>query len=170
MCSLFDAPNRPWTFKGLERMTITLISCKDFALWIWLEKKDRNIGQGWTSLGPSWLWVEFQPLGFTVSFWCNSQATFAEAKEERVLGWEQCGQRALGITRGKMKQESLLVSLLYQFLGTSTPENKYMEIVLAPDTPGDNQFVDMSLSPEHIQPRDSPRFSLLGKVDMAHCC
>ena len=42
---------------------------------------------------------------------------------------EQCGQRAVGITRGKMKQESLLVSLLYQFLGISTPENKYMEIV-----------------------------------------
>ena len=76
----------------------------------------------------------------------------------------------MGITWGKMKQESLLVSLLYQFLGTSTPENKYIEIVLAPDTPGDNQFVDTSLSPEHIQPRDSPRFSLLRKVDMAHCC
>ena len=60
---------------------------------------------------------------------------------------EQCGQRALGITWGKMKPESLLVSLLYQFLGFSTPENKYMEIVralvvpLAPDAPGDNQFV-----------------------------
>ena len=36
---------------------------------------------------------------------------------------------AVGITQGKMKQESLLVSLLYQFLGVSTPENKYMEIV-----------------------------------------
>ena len=35
----------------------------------------------------------------------------------------------MGITWGKMKQESLLVSLLYQFLGISTPKNKYMEIV-----------------------------------------
>ena len=35
----------------------------------------------------------------------------------------------MGITWCKMKQESLLVSLLYQFLGVSTPENKYMEIV-----------------------------------------
>ena len=91
------------------------------------------------------------------------------------MGREQCGQRAMGITRGKMKQESLLVSLLYQFLGVSTHENKYMEIKplvvpLAPDAPGDNQFVDTSLSPEHIQPRDKPRFSLLGKADMAHCC
>ena len=84
----------------------------------------------------------------------------------------------MGITWGKMKQESLLVSLLYQFLGVSTHENKYMEIKplvvpLAPDAPGDNQFVDTSLSPEHIQPRDSPRFSrdsLLGKADMPHCC
>ena len=33
------------------------------------------------------------------------------------------------ITRGKMKQESLLVSLFYRFLGVYTPENKYMEIV-----------------------------------------
>ena len=41
---------------------------------------------------------------------------------------------------------------------------------LAPDTPGDNQFVYKYLSPEHIQPRDKPRFSLLGKADMAHCC
>ena len=52
-----------------------------------------------------------------------------EAKVERVLGREQCGQRAVGITWGKMKQESLLVSLLYQFVGISTPENKYMKIV-----------------------------------------
>lgn len=56
------------------------------------------------------------------------------------------------------------------------PENKYMEIVkalvvpLAPDAPGDNQCVYTSLSPELIQPCDSPRFFLLGKVDMAHCC
>ena len=42
---------------------------------------------------------------------------------------EQYGQRTVGIIWGKMKQESLLVSLLYQFLGISTPENKYMEIV-----------------------------------------
>ena len=57
-----------------------------------------------------------------------------------------------------MKQESLLVSLLSQFLGISTPENKYMEIVrgiggaLAPDAPGENQFVYTLLNPEHIQP------------------
>ena len=82
----------------------------------------------------------------------------------------------MGITRGKMKQEPLLVSLLYHFSGIPTPENKYMEIgealvvPLAPDAPGDNQFVDTSLSPDHIQPHDSPRFSLLGKADMPHCC
>ena len=62
----------------------------------------------------------------------------------------------MGITRGKIKQEALFVSLLYQFIDISTSENKYMEIVralvmpLAPDAPGDNQFVDTSLSPEHI--------------------
>ena len=45
---------------------------------------------------------------------------------------------------GKMKPESLLVSLLYQFLCVSTHENKYMEIVRgigsspAPDASGDN--------------------------------
>ena len=56
------------------------------------------------------------------------------------------------------------------------PENNYMETVkalvvpLAPHAPGDNQFVYTSLSPELIQPCDSPRFFLLGKVDMAHCC
>ena len=65
--------------------------------------------------------------------------------------------------------------LLYQFPGISTPENKYMEIealvvLLPPDAPCDNQFVDTSLSPEHIQPCDSPRFSLLWKADMSHCC
>ena len=43
-------------------------------------------------------------------------------------------------------------------------------MLLAPDAPGDNQFVDKTLSPEHIQPCDNPRFSLLGKADMAHCC
>ena len=88
---------------------------------------------------------------------------------------EQCVQRVMGITWGKMKQESLLVSLLYEFLGVSTPKNKYMEIealvvLLAPDTPGDNQFVDSLLRPKHIQPHDSPRFSLLGKAEMPHFC
>ena len=55
-------------------------------LWKWLEKKDRNTGQGWTSLGPSWLWVEVQPPGFRVRCWCYSQATFEDGIEERVLG------------------------------------------------------------------------------------
>ena len=92
------------------------------------------------------------------------------------MGREQCAQRAMGITWGKPKQKSLLVSLLNQFLCISTPENKYMEIVkgiggpLTRDAPGDNQFLDTFLSPEHIKPRDSPRFSLLGKADMPHCC
>ena len=35
----------------------------------------------------------------------------------------------MGITWGKMKEEALFVSLLYQFLVISTPENNYMEIV-----------------------------------------
>ena len=53
----------------------------------------------------------------------------------------------MGITQGKMKQEWLLVSLLYQFLAVSMSENMYMEIVkalvvpLEPDAPDDNQFV-----------------------------
>ena len=56
------------------------------------------------------------------------------------------------------------------------PVNKYMEtvkaLVVPPalDAPGDNQFVYTSLSPEPTQPCDSPRFFLLGKVDMVPCC
>ena len=51
----------------------------------------------------------------------------------------------MGITRGKIKQEALFVSfffylfvsLLYQFVGISTSENKYMEIVRGiGDSPG----------------------------------
>ena len=53
MCSLFDAQNRPWSLKGLEKATITIMFFQDFALCIWLEKNDRNTGQGWTTLGPS---------------------------------------------------------------------------------------------------------------------
>ena len=76
----------------------------------------------------------------------------------------------MGITQGKIKQEALFVSLLYQFLGISTSENKYMEIVralvmpLAPDAPGDNQFVGTSLSPEHIQLHDNPVSSDVGRL------
>ena len=149
---------------------------RDFALWIWLEKKDRNTGQCWTSLGPSWLWVEFQPPGFIIRDLCYSQATFEEGIEERVFGQRAVWSKAMGTTQGKMKHEWLLVSLLYQFLGVSTPENKYMEIVktlvvpLAPDSPVDNQFAYTSLSPELIKLCDSPRFFLLGKVDMAPSC
>ena len=91
------------------------------------------------------------------------------------MGREKWFKGPLGITWGKMKQESLVVSLFYHFLGVSAPENKYMKIealvvLLPPDAPCDNQFVDTSLSPEHIQPCDSPRFSLLWKADMSHCC
>ena len=50
-------------------------------------------------------------------------------QRKEFLSREQCGQRAMGITQGKMKQESLLISSLYLFLDVSTPENKYMEIV-----------------------------------------
>ena len=50
-------------------------------------------------------------------------------KRKEFLGREQCGQRAMGITWGKMKEEALFVSLLYQFLVISTSENKCMEIV-----------------------------------------
>ena len=44
------------------------------------------------------------------------------------MGREKWFKGPLGITWGKMKQESLVVSLFYHFLGVSTPENKYMEI------------------------------------------
>ena len=101
MCSLFDAPNRPWRFKSLERITITLIFCRDFGLWIWLEKKDTNSGQSWTSLGPRWLWVEFHPPGFTVRGWCNSQATFEETKEERVFRQRVVWSKGHGIHTGQ---------------------------------------------------------------------
>ena len=101
MCSLFDAPNRPWRFNGLERITITLIFYRDFALWIWLEKKDRNTGQGRTSLGPSWLWVEFQPPGFTVRCWCNSQATFEDGIKERVFGQRAVWSKSHGNHMGQ---------------------------------------------------------------------
>ena len=50
-------------------------------------------------------------------------------KRKGFLGSEQCGQRAMGITRGKIKPEALFVSLLYQLLYISSSENKYMEIV-----------------------------------------
>ena len=43
-------------------------------------------------------------------------------------------------------------------------------LLLAPDAPGDSQFVDTSLSPEHIQLHESPRSSLLGQVDPPHFC
>ena len=71
---------------------------------------------------------------------------------------------------GQDETRVILLSLLYQFLGVSTPENKYMEIVkalvvpLEPDAPGDKLFVYTSLSPELIQPCDSPRSSFLGRL------
>ena len=50
-------------------------------------------------------------------------------KRKEFLGREQCGQSVMRITWGKMKQEALFVSLLYQFLVIFTSENKCMEIV-----------------------------------------
>ena len=36
-------------------------------------------------------------------------------------------------------------------------EIESLVVLLVPDALGDNQFLDTSLSPEHIRPRDSPR-------------
>ena len=47
---------------------------------------------------------------------------------------------------------------------------KALVVPLAPEASGDNQCVYTSLCPEWIQPCDSARFFLVGKVDMAHCC
>ena len=125
MCSLFDASNRLWRFKGLERITITLIVCRDFALWIWLEKKDRNTGQGWTSLGPSWLWVQFHPPGFRVRCWCYSQATFEEGIEERIFGQRVVWSKGHGNHTGQDETSHYLFlcsisSLVFLLLRTST--------------------------------------------------
>ena len=50
-------------------------------------------------------------------------------KRGQSFGQKAVWSIAVGITQGKMKQKSLLVSLPYQFPGISTSENKYMEIV-----------------------------------------
>ena len=104
MCSLFDAPNRSWTFKGLERITITLMFFRDFGLWIWLDKKDRNSGQGWTSLGPWWLIVSSSQQASQSGADVIHKPSLRKQKRKEFLGREQCAQRAMGITQGKMKR------------------------------------------------------------------
>ena len=60
-------------------------------------EKGQKLRQGWGSLGPNWLWVEFQPLGFTIRCGCNSQAAFEEAKGERVFGKRVVWSKVHGI-------------------------------------------------------------------------
>ena len=87
MCSLFDVPNRPWRFKGLERITITLMFLGTLVYESgWRKRTETQEKAGCLWVPADWSWVEFQPPGFTVRCWCNSQATLEEAKEERVLG------------------------------------------------------------------------------------
>ena len=74
-----------------------------FALRIWFDTKDRNTGQGWISLGISWLWVEFQAPGFRVRGWYYSKATFEEGIEERVLGQRAVWSKGHGNHPGKDK-------------------------------------------------------------------
>ena len=53
-----------------------------------------------------------------------------EAKEERVFGQRAVWSKGHGNHMGQDETRVItLVSLLYQFLGISTPENKCMEIV-----------------------------------------
>ena len=115
--------------KALKELQSPLFFCRDFGLWTWLEKKDTNSGQGWTSLGPRWLWVEFHPPGFTVRCWCNSQATFEEAKEERDFGQRVVWSKAHGIHTGQ--DETRVITC---FFALSVPWHfysweQYMEIV-----------------------------------------
>ena len=136
ICSHFDAPNRPWGFEGLERITITLIFFRDFGLLIWLEKKDINSGQGWTSLGPSWLWVEFQPPGFTVRCLCNSQATFEEAKEERVFGQRAVWSKGSGNHMGQDETRVITCFFALSVPWLFYPDNKHMESQSIGSPPG----------------------------------
>ena len=170
MCSLSDAPQRPWSFKGLERVTITFMFFRDFALWIWLEKNDRNTRHAWISLGPSWLPVEIQPPSFRVRWLCHSQATFEERVEERVFGQRAVWSKGHGNHTGQ--EETRVITCFFALLlRTITWRwSEALVVRLAPDAPGDNQFVYTSLSPEPIHPCDSPRFFLLGKVDMTLSC
>ena len=117
MWSLSDAPQRPWRFKGLERVTITFMFFRDFALWIWLEKNDRNTRQGWISLGPSWLPVEIQPPSFRVRWLCHSQATFEERVEERVFGQRAVWSKGHGNHTGQEETRVITCFFALSFSG-----------------------------------------------------
>ena len=129
MCSLFDAPNSPRKFKALERMTITLI----FVGTLLYESGSRKKIETQDKAGHLWV-----PADCELSSSHKASQSGADVihkpplrkqKRKEFLVREQCGQRAMGITQGKMKQEALFVSLLYQLLYISSSENKYMEIV-----------------------------------------
>ena len=89
---------------------------RDFVLLFWLEIKDRNSGQGWASLGPSWLCVEFQPAGFTVKCWCYSQATFEEGKEERVFGQRTVWSKGHGNHTGQDETRGIICFFFFLFI------------------------------------------------------
>ena len=58
-------------------------------------------------------------------------------REERIFAQRAVWSGDHRITQGKMRQERLLVSLPYQFPGSSTPEDKHTEIVrVTGDAPG----------------------------------
>ena len=65
-------------------------------------------------------------------------STFEEGIEERVFGQRAVWSKGHGNHMGQDETRVItLVSLLYQFLGISTPENKYMEIIRGMgDVPG----------------------------------
>ena len=122
------------------------------------------------SLGPNWLWIKFQLPVFWVRWLCHSQATFKERVEERVFGQRAVWSKGHGNHTGQ--EETRVITCFFALLlRTITWRwSEALVVRLAPDAPGDNQFVYTSLSPEPIHPCDSPRFFLLGKVDMALSC
>ena len=140
-----------------------------FALWIWLGEKDRQTGQGWASLCPKYLWMDFQPQDYRVRCWCWSQA-FGEGVAERDFVQRAEPSGGHGITQGKMRQERLLVSLLYLFPGVSTPEDKHTEMVSHWWCPWDLTPLVITIlptwpqGPEPTQPCVCSRVSLLGRM------
>ena len=134
---------------------------QDFALWIWLEKKDRNWEQSWASPGPNWLWVEL--MLFTSHLWRRNRGKSFWSESSMVKRpSESHGARW---NKSHYLFICFISSLVFLLLRTSTwRESEALVVPQVPDALGDNKSVYTSLSLEHIQPHDSPRFSLWGML------
>ena len=160
MGSHFDSQNRPWSFKGLERATITLMFFSALCFMNLLGEKGEKhrIRLDISGSQLTVIWVPATRLQsqvlllFTNHLWRSKRGKRFWAESSVVRG----PQDHAGQDETRAIPCFLALSVPWNFHPWGQAHIESLVVTLAPDSPGDNQFVYTILSPAALWQPQSP--------------